>query len=120
AVVVDVAGADASPTAAPHTEALPWPGGAQARGSESAPAFEAWSWSPDGATIAGTAQGIVLYDVKGRTYRRLSDSGERPVWMPDGRRLLFTDDRTLYVVSAAQGRPHAIFSAAPSGILPGV
>jgi len=82
--------------------------------------FEAWSWSPDGATLAGTARGIVLYDVGGKAYRRLTDFGERPVWMPDGRRLLFTADRKVYIADAGGGSPRAIYAAAPAGISPGI
>ena len=88
-------------------------------GSDNTP-FEAWSWSPNGAILAGTARGIVLYDVSRRSYSRLSDFGERPVWMPDGRRLLFTSDRGLYVMDVEDGRSHAVFDSTPGGIAPGV
>jgi Tol biopolymer transport system component/predicted Ser/Thr protein kinase len=118
AVLFDVR--DAGTSAAPRAEALPPFVEARAGKGGRPLDFEAWSWSPDGAALAGTANGIVLYDVRERSYRRLCNFGERPVWMPDGRRLLFTSDRVLYAVDAEEGRPRAIFAAAPAGIAPGV
>jgi len=70
--------------------------------------------------LAGTARGIVLYDVRSKAYRRLTDFGERPVWMPDGRRVLFTADRRVYIADANGGSPRAIYAAAPAGIAPGI
>ena len=82
--------------------------------------FEPWSWSTDGKTIAGSMHGIVLYDMETRALRRLTDSGEKPLWLRDGRRLLFVSGRTLNVVDARTGESRAVFDAAPSALDPSV
>ncbi|HUG40085.1 MAG TPA: hypothetical protein VMM12_06360, partial [Longimicrobiales bacterium] len=56
--------------------------------------FTVNDWSPDGSTLAGTIDyghtpGIVLYSLDTRTYERVTDFGEWPVWLPDSRRILF-------------------------------
>ncbi|MGH7690159.1 MAG: hypothetical protein ACREN3_11190, partial [Gemmatimonadaceae bacterium] len=58
--------------------------------------------SPSGDQIAaavgdasGTTSTIWLYDLKHRTFTRLTPAGDysfRPAWMPDGRHLLFSSD----------------------------
>ncbi|HWM95169.1 MAG TPA: protein kinase [Thermoanaerobaculia bacterium] len=77
-------------------------GAALARGNQSpeplppvdgAP-FVASSWSPDSRRLAGTVNGkpgIYLYSLAARRYERLTDSGWRPIWMPDGKKILFLD-----------------------------
>jgi eukaryotic-like serine/threonine-protein kinase len=59
--------------------------------------FMPWSWSPDGASIAGWIRsgaaresGIFIYSLATRSYRRVSPIGQEPVWLSDSRRLLFT------------------------------
>ncbi|HSB36680.1 MAG TPA: hypothetical protein VLH41_07365, partial [Thermoanaerobaculia bacterium] len=51
------------------------------------------NWSPDGGTLAGqigySGKGVVTYDLTARTYARLTDLGEYPVFLPDSRRILF-------------------------------
>jgi len=51
------------------------------------------SWSPDGKRIAGqngfTTLGISTYSMDARTFERLIEFGEWPVWLPDSRRILF-------------------------------
>jgi Tol biopolymer transport system component len=66
------------------------------------------SWSPDGTTIAGalvknSVDGIALYHIAERTYERLTDHGTWPLWMPDGRSLVYvrSGKKNLYVVDAA-------------------
>jgi dipeptidyl aminopeptidase/acylaminoacyl peptidase len=57
------------------------------------PQFAPNSWSPDGKWIAGqngfTTLGILLYSVGSRTYERILDVGEWPVWLPDSRHLIY-------------------------------
>jgi Tol biopolymer transport system component len=55
-------------------------------------AFLATSWSPDGKNLAGVVinkPGIVIYSLEVGQYRRLTDIGRNPRWLPDSRRLLF-------------------------------
>ena len=54
------------------------------------------SWSADGTRVAGDVnsrpqRGIVIYTVASRTDEELRRSGGEPVWLPDGRRLLYSD-----------------------------
>jgi hypothetical protein len=59
------------------------------------------AWSPDGATVAFTAQvggftDLYVYDLQGRATKRLTEDAFadlQPAWSPDGRRIAFTTDR---------------------------
>jgi Tol biopolymer transport system component len=55
-------------------------------------------FSPDGSRLAGHLQsasgawgGIAVLDLASGAYRRVSEFGLSPSWLPDGRRLLFQD-----------------------------
>jgi len=81
------------------------------------------SWSPDGSMLAGQAgfnnSGIVLYSFVSDSYRRLTEFGEWPVWLPDSRRLLFVSDgRTFLVTSIDGSEPEEIFSVSRDVIGP--
>jgi serine/threonine protein kinase len=97
--------------------------------------FIGWSWSPDGKRIAGwrggkvggevrDLPGVFLYSLETQTYEQITEKiGRNPVWLKDGRHLLFTDNGTLYLVDAQtketrvlMPRPHdAITTACISG-----
>jgi len=51
------------------------------------------SWSPDGTRLVGEVQGkaagVLVYTLATGAYDQLTDFGEWPVWLPDGRHLLF-------------------------------
>src|SRR5690606_38819349 len=59
------------------------------------------AWSPDGGTIAFTAQvngytDLYFYDVKTDAVRRITNDAYadlQPAWSPDGRRVVFVTDR---------------------------
>ncbi|HWM95396.1 MAG TPA: protein kinase [Thermoanaerobaculia bacterium] len=61
--------------------------------------FYPYSWSPDGERLAGNMarldgsmmEGIGLYSLLSRTYLRWTSRGFNPVWLPDGRRLLYVE-----------------------------
>jgi len=64
-------------------------------------------WSQDGSLLAGHIEskgkeqgGIALYRLQTRQYERLTRRGLSPYWLPDGRRLLYSenDARKLWVV----------------------
>jgi eukaryotic-like serine/threonine-protein kinase len=79
----------------PTTAALP----AAMQGSR--PALNAWS--ADSSMLAGELRGtpgIVIYLVKERTYRRVTSSGNRPVWLPGGHEILYSDGGRLRIVNA--------------------
>lgn len=82
--------------------------------------FEPWSWSPDGRTLAGSVDGIgvILYSIPERSYRRITDFGGHPVWLGDGRHLLFVGDRKIFMVDRDGGAPREIYAAAPATLRP--
>jgi eukaryotic-like serine/threonine-protein kinase len=78
--------------------------------------FLAPSWSADGEHLAGMlgaefGRGIVMYSMRSRRYERLTDFGEWPVWLPDGRRVLFVaDGKAFYIVDSRSKQVTKIFS----------
>jgi eukaryotic-like serine/threonine-protein kinase len=81
-----------------------------------------WSWSPDGAKLAGfeirdqTLMGVVLYALETHQYQRLTDFGARPVWLSDNRRLLFDDGAKLYLVDSQSKRVREVLSIDPDRV----
>ncbi|HYI13621.1 MAG TPA: hypothetical protein VEK57_31560, partial [Thermoanaerobaculia bacterium] len=70
----------------------------------SRPAFNAWS--PDGTMLAGELRGrpgIVLYSLLERTYRPITSNGVRPIWLPGGQEILYSDAGRLRIVNAETG-----------------
>jgi Tol biopolymer transport system component len=81
--------------------------------------FSAQDWSPDGTRLAGQigmtggAKGIVIYTFASRSYERVADFGEWPVWLPDSRRVLFvTGGKEYWVVDARTKQKRKVFSLA--------
>jgi Tol biopolymer transport system component len=67
--------------------------------------FSAWGWSPDGKRLAGhgvprsgLSAGIFVYSFEAKSYEKVVDFGLYPIWLKDGRRLLFCFKEKLYVV----------------------
>ena len=78
--------------------------------------FTPHSWSPDGDYLAGDIRyqdiGIVVYAFRTRTYERLTDFGQWPVWLPDGRHLLFVSEgKKFFVVDRESKEVREIYSA---------
>jgi Tol biopolymer transport system component len=73
--------------------------------------FLVTSWSADGSRLAGevgsargVGEGVAVYSFATRSYERLTDFGEWPVWLPDGQRVLFVAHRNTYYVVDARTR----------------
>jgi hypothetical protein len=47
--------------------------------------------------------GIVLYSLASRTFRRLTGHGADPVWLSDSRRILFLDGGKVHLLDSASG-----------------
>jgi serine/threonine-protein kinase len=69
------------------------------------------SWSPDGERLVGQVgavgamgSGIMTYSFKTRTFAKLIDFGEWPVWLPDNRRILFVANRNAFYVLDSRTR----------------
>jgi Tol biopolymer transport system component len=74
------------------------------------------AWSPDGSTIAFSAQvggytDLFLYDLGTRTLRRLTDDAYadlQPSWTPDGRSLTFVTDRFSTSLDTLDAGPYQL------------
>ena len=75
--------------------------------------YFAGSWSPDGQTLAGHANGIVTYSIESRAFQRLTDFGLRPAWLRDSRRAIFMDSQKVYLLDTGTKRLKEIYSAVP-------
>ncbi|MGH9221964.1 MAG: TolB family protein, partial [Vicinamibacterales bacterium] len=73
------------------------------------------SWSADGEWIAGQqwfgVLGIFRFSPRQRTFERLTDVGEWPVWFPDSRRILFVSrGREFHVFDTRTNTTTLIYS----------
>ena len=73
------------------------------------------AWSPDGERLAGSVDvvkgGIAVYSFRSRAYERVTDFGEWPVFLPDGRRILFVaDGKAFFVVDTRTKQVRKIWS----------
>ena len=72
------------------------------------------AWSPDGTRIAGVlppaagGTGIVVYSMASRALETISDFGDAPQWLPDGRRLVFAWGSRLYLADTVTGEVREI------------
>jgi eukaryotic-like serine/threonine-protein kinase len=70
----------------------------------SRPAMNAWS--PDGRFLAGELRGrpgIMLYSLAERTYRPVTSSGARPIFLPGGTEILYAEGARLRIVNIETG-----------------
>jgi Tol biopolymer transport system component len=82
--------------------------------------FRAWSWSADGRRLAGSRinradskSSIYVYDFDGGSYEQLTAFGDRPVWLRDGKRLLFHAAGRIHSLDVSTKRVRDVFSAPP-------
>ncbi len=77
--------------------------------------FRVNAWSPDGERLVGHldagSKGIATYSLRSRTYTRVADFGEWPVWLPDNRRVLFVSGGSaFYIVDTETRQVRKIFT----------
>ena len=77
------------------------------------------SWSRDGSRIAGDLVdqgfrriGVFVESAETGERRRLTDSGELPVWLSDSRRLLYLDAGAIRLLDTTTGRSSVVLPAA--------
>ncbi len=66
--------------------------------------FPVRDWSDDGEKLLlllfeneNNEQGIVVYDIKTKTYEKMTDSGSYPVWLNDSRHFMFDKQYSLVI-----------------------
>lgn len=74
------------------------------------------SWAPDGEQVVGQIEagkrGLAVYSLRTRSYERLTDFGEWPVWFPDSRRVLFVaHGNGFYVLDTKTRQFRRIYSS---------
>ena len=85
--------------------------------------FDAFDWSADGKSIVGSRGrgsdqfGVVLYDVAARRFERLNEKGWGPRFLPDGRRILFSDRSSVFLIDSATKKEHLILPAPTEAFL---
>ena len=73
-------------------------------------------WSPQGDRIAGVlppaagGSGIVVYSLASRAIQTISDFGDAPQWLPDGRRIVFAWGSRLYLADTASGEVRELYT----------
>jgi len=77
--------------------------------------FVSNAWSPDGERLAGSFgfgdHGVAVFTFRTGTYERLTDFGQWPVWLPDGRQMLFVSGGdAFYVVDRLTKEVRRVFS----------
>ncbi len=81
--------------------------------------FSGWDWSPDGRSLAGFLNrddGVAVYSIEARTFRRLTEQGADPIWLSDSRRLLYLNKGKIFLLDSATGKSKEIVSIAPEEI----
>ncbi len=81
--------------------------------------FQVSDWSPNARTLAGAAHllnggggsGVVLYNIADRKFERLTESGDDPRFLPDGRRLLFQDNSAIWLIDSVSKKKHEVLPA---------
>jgi TolB protein len=72
------------------------------------------NWSPDGAKLAFNVRNngsfaVAIMDLSGGGARIVAN-GERPVWGPDSRHIIYSDDGVLFLMDVQTGRKKAIIT----------
>jgi len=78
------------------------------------------SWSPDSKTVAGDFvrtdghyDGIFVFEVDEKTYRRVTKTGNGSSFLRDGKRIAFIDGNALRIVDTATGRTREVLKGDP-------
>jgi serine/threonine protein kinase/Tol biopolymer transport system component len=85
-------------------------------------AFYPTSWSRDGESLAGNIsrldgsmpEGIGVYLVRSRTYLRWTSHGANPVWLQDGRRLLYIEAGKVLAFDSRTYETREVLAPPPS------
>jgi len=82
--------------------------------------FEPTAWSLDGSRLAGQERrgsnphaGIGAYDLETSEYTSFTQFGGEPHWFSDGRRIVFHDQHSYYVLDTVSTEVRRLLSVAP-------
>lgn len=85
--------------------------------------FTPWSWSRDGEVLAGwlaaTNQphlGIVIFFIETKRFEKLSEFGNRPLWLSDNQRMIFFHQDKLYLLDRTSRKIKELLSTSPNKI----
>ena len=81
--------------------------------------FSGWDWSRDGRSLAGFLNrddGVAVYSLESRAFRRLTAQGADPVWLSDSRRLLYLNKGKIFLLDSEAGSSKELVSIAPEEI----
>jgi serine/threonine protein kinase/Tol biopolymer transport system component len=87
--------------------------------------FAPLSWSPDGKRLAGTLQkvdgsglpGIVLYSLTSQAYQRVTEEGQFPFWLHDGRHVVYAHQGTVSLLDVQTRQSRQLLAAPPHSTL---
>jgi len=75
--------------------------------------YRPWSWSPDGRWIIAYADrgaGMIVYSTATEGVRRVSQTGDKPRWMSDSRRVVYVDAGKLMLLDVESGKSHELYA----------
>jgi Tol biopolymer transport system component len=87
--------------------------------------FSLWSWSPDGTELVGDAEPpdrprgpLVIYSLATGRFTRLyeSPSSQSPIWLNDGRRILFLEGSKAMLIDRVTHATRELMSVAPDSM----
>ncbi len=75
-------------------------------------------WSPDGRQLVGDAGdgGFAVYDIRTHHAEKVLDRGVSPHWLPDGRRIVFFEQRSIGIFNLGSRRVTTAAFTAPTGV----
>ncbi|HKR66209.1 MAG TPA: protein kinase, partial [Thermoanaerobaculia bacterium] len=75
------------------------------------------AWSPDGTMLAGELRdrpGIAVYSLTDRRYRAVTPGGARPIWLPSGHEILYSDAGEPRIVDVTTGAIRDVATTIPA------
>jgi Tol biopolymer transport system component len=91
--------------------------------SNASESFAPTSWSSDGEWLAGNlypfdsvGDGIGLFSFRSGTYKRLTSRGSNPVWLRDGKKLLYMDRGAVLSFDLRTRETRSVLSPEPTSL----